>query len=177
MGERFAFRSETRMLPRPPSSATPFGTSLVVIGADAKVAQTDGKLAMRELLQVSEERRFELRPGPGSGMAAVDFGPGVLNVTLIGAPRTSLEVEFMIVGLGPLLLDAWCTLGAHAGADVRLIDGFGRLAVPDLTTRAPGAAPLELSAGRYLLVADACHCATALRIAEPISARSLRAAV
>lgn len=165
------------MPPLPPSSRLPLGTGLVVIGADAKVTQADGRVAERELLQVSDERRFELRSGPGSGLAAVDFGPGVLNITLIGAPRASLEVEFMIVGIGPLRLDAWCTLGAHAGADVRLIDAFGRLAVPDLTARAPGAEPLELSAGRYLLVADACGCATALRIAEPIGARSLRVAV
>ena len=171
------FRLPRRMPPRQPSPLKPPGCGLVVIGADAKVVLPDGREAARELLRVAEERRFELRPEAGSGMATVDFGPGVFNVTLIGAPRSSLEVEFMVVGLGPLLLDAWCTLGAHAGADVRLVDGFGRLVVPDLTARTPRAEPLELNAGRYLLTADASHCATALRIAEPIGIRSLRAAV
>ena len=166
-----------RMPPHPAPPNGPIGTSLLVLGAEARVVRPDGREMVRELLRVAEERRFEVRPPAGLGMATVDFGPGVFHVTLVGAPRSAVDVEFMVVGIGPLRLDAWCSLGAHSGADVRLLDGFGRLVVPDLTARGPRAEPLELSAGRYLLVADARDCATALRIAEPIGPRSLRAAV
>ena len=166
-----------RMNPFHASQATTPGSGLVVIGAEARLTAPDGRIATRELLRVEGERRFEFRAPSGRGLAVVDFGPGVFHVTLVGAPRTSVDVEFMVVGIGRLRLDAWCTLGAHDGTDVRLVDGFGRLVVPDLTARTPRSEPLELSAGRYLLAADAPESAVALRIAEPVGARALRAVV
>ncbi len=110
-------------------------------------------------------------------MAILDVGPGVLNATLVGAPRTSLEVEFLVVGLVPLVLDAWCSLGAHCSTEVTIADGFGRLVVPDLTARDPSAAPINLASGRYLLLADAHQAPLALRMAQAISVNAIRAAV
>lgn len=148
-----------------------------MIGTEARLTAGNGRTATRELLRVDAERRFELRADVGPGLVTVDFGPGVFNVTLIGAPRAAVDVEFMVVGIGPVRLDAWCTLGAHSGTDIRLIDGFGRLVVPDLSARTPRSDALSLVAGRYLLSADAFECPAALRIAEPIGIRALRAAV
>lgn len=165
------------MAPGQPFSATKPGCGLTVIGAEAKVALPDGRVATRELLRVDEERRFELRPSSGPGMVIMDLGPGVVNVTLAGQPHASVEIELVVLGVSPLLIDAWCSAGSNADADIRLIDGFGRLAVPDLAARGPTCDALELTSGRYLLAADVCRNTVSIRIAQRIAAQSLRAAV
>lgn len=148
-----------------------------MLSAEASVGLRGGRSINRELLRVENERRFELRGGPGEGLVLVDLGPGVLNASMVARVRSTLEIEFMVLGLGEVPLDLWCTCLPAANSQVSLSDAMGRLVVPDITARDPSMPPVVLSAGRYLLDAQVWEGTSVLRVAQSLQTTRLRTAI
>lgn len=151
--------------------------ALQLLSTEASVGLRTGRTVTRELLRVENERRFELRGGPGEGLVLVDLGPGVLNASLVARVRSTLEIEFVVLGAGEVPLDLWCTCLPAANSQVSISDAMGRLVVPDVTARDPSMPPVVLTPGRYLLDAQVWEGTSVLRVAQSLHATPLRAAI
>jgi hypothetical protein len=152
-------------------------STLSVLSAEATVGLRDGRVAQRELLRVEGERRFELRPAAAEGLVLVDLGPGVLNASIVAKVRSTLEIEFVVLGLGEVPLDLWCTCLPAANSQASLTDAHGRLVVPDIAARDPAMGPIIASPGRYLLDVQVWEGTCVLRLAQSMQTKSVRAAV
>ena len=159
-----------------PGVPTP-GSLLTLLGAESSIDLPQRRTVNRELLRVDQDRRFELRPEGNHGVVLMDFGPGVVNATIVGKLRATLEIEFLMHGVGPVPLDLWCSSLRPGCAQVTLSDAFGRVVVPDVTSRDPSMGAMMVPTGRYLLGAEVTGGTAVLRLAQGISAAGLREAV
>ena len=138
--------------------------SITFYGADAALWKDGRAVIRRELLSIDPvAQRFDVRADGVGGSITVDIALQVVHATLVGPARASLEIDFLVDGVGAAPLDAWAEC-RHDSSEVEIIDAFARPIIPDLAARDAGMAPLLLPPGRYVLRASTSDGPMSLRV-------------